>query len=475
MNATDYKKIIKGYLATGLIWTLLATVAGLVNQLQLFAHIPANNTTLGYGILRPIFTTVLIFGGILSFYFAIAYSILDRLDSTVKRITPVALGGFVLHNLAIIIGIGTIILGFNKGREYGEMTWISDNLLFLAIGIHLVGFIIATNREKARELSLFLIFINTTAMAIVFILGNFSLPHGPFHSTLLYTGLQNATIQEIYRTGVYGVFLVMPLFTGLYYYLPAHYQVPLFSEKTAQFHTTAVLILIPFAGAAGLVFSAAPTLLQSTGIVAAIALSVAILSGAANLNSTLTQSEKSFQSDTAGLFMRWGVFFIGLLALMKAITYPRFMQEIFGYTTWNVFDLGFYAQFVAVFVIFGLAYSAAQRSLDRKLEGSLSGKHLLLGIAGIFIVLFSDFTHGLIQGIVTRGEFESYTDVLFAGAILKESTTGAFFTSLRGLSFIGYLIYFAGLILGTIALIKTITGNGSSFEEPDLSVKEGAR
>lgn len=480
---SDIEFTIKAYLIAGFFWALTAVLLATLNQVQFFLILDLP-PALDYGYARPLFALTLIFGALLSLFFAAAYYIVKDVTGSNPKLSLAAWAGFKLHQFALLLGIITILAGYNSGREYGEMTWLSDNLLVLALLMFLITAIEALKSAGKTNMAATYSIVATAGGLIVYLLGNIGLPTGLLTSVPLFRGMEDAAIQEFYRTGVLGYFVLFPLFTMLYYFVPSYYKTTLYSERMAAFTVFGMLVMIPFAGAAGLALSAAPAFLQTQGVFTAIALAAAILAGGLNAQYTITRSGKYYISDSVGLMLRYGIFFLMATAILRAVMTPVFMQAHFAYTGLNLRDLGRDGLTYGLLIAMGASLIVAQKLTNRTMSKRTVGIAALTLGMGALLIFIGDIGQGFFQGVVqsqttvengvTSVVVPAWTDVIFAGTFYQATgAAGQFLLSLRVLHFVGVVLIAIGTIAVSFGFFLHIAGAGTEgYTEPDLENKD---
>ncbi|MEQ9366420.1 MAG: cbb3-type cytochrome c oxidase subunit I [Leptospirales bacterium] len=476
---SDIEFTIRAYLIAGFTWALAAVLLASLNQVQFFLILDLP-PALDYGYARPLFALALIFGALLSFFFAAAYHIIKTVTGANPKLALAAWAGFKLHQFALVLGIVTILAGYNAGREYGEMTWISDNLLVIALALFLATAIEALKSSGKSDMAATYSIVAAAGGLIVYLLGNIGLPTGPLTHVPLFRGMEDAAIQEFYRTGVLGYFILFPLFTMLYFFIPSYYKAPLYSERMAAFTVFGMLVMIPFAAAAGLALSAAPALLQTQGVFASIALAAAILAGGLNAQYTISRSEKHYASDAIGLMMRYGVFFLMATAILRAVMSPFFMQAHFAYTGLNLRDLGRDGLTYGLLIAMGASLIVAQKITNRTMsKGTVKIAAFTLGM-GALLIFIGDLAQGFIQGGVqsetavengvTSVVISAWSEIIFAGTLYQGSgEAGQFLLSLSALHFVGVLLITIGTVAVSFGFYLLMAGAGTEgYSEPDL-------
>ena len=480
--SNDYNRTTGLYLIVSTIWLLLGVVIRLVNELQLVTFAPGTDTLFHYGYLRPIGANILIFGGFLGYFFALGYQIIHaRASFRVDLAGQAALG---IHQLGLIVGTITILSGYNTGREYGEYTWIVDNLFMVVFTIFLVLLLISLWGKE--DIKVYEKFAAATigGMLVFYFLGNFGMPNALLESTSPTSGAQDAMVAEMYRNAVLTFFVLFPLFTMCYYWVEKHYELPIYSEATAHFQIVAGAILIPLAAGNALLGTADAKILQEIGTGGALALTISLLAGVANIHYSLSRSGKNVQSDQDGKAIRWGLILIGTYLVIRFLLQIPLIGSNFRYMAWNNQDVYFVASTVALPVALGSAYLLLgywkQASTNKGLK-RLANFFLYIGI---ILVLLGSFSQGWLQAhaassITGEGADQAlavkdWSHVLFAGSLQfndPKATADALFEylySLYSLVLLGQIMVVLGVFSGSLAVLLGSSGKAAQYSRPTL-------
>lgn len=458
-------------MVAGTLWALFAAVAAMINQTQLLLHFPSADSFFQFGKIRPIYTTTLLFGSALSFFYASAYYIVQKAEGITLKFDKIAGIGLILHQAAVAIALIALGAGINKGREWGEMPWISDGLIDLSLLFFISILVLSLKERESLSTPTQFILIAAAGGLITFVTGNLSLPYGPLSSAVFFNGLQDAAVQEFYRTGVLGFLILMPAFATMYYFIPAYYRVPLYSTKLATFQAVTMIILIPISGSAALAYTAAPAVLQSIGIAALLALTVSILGGVVNLNYTISKSETPLKSDTTSNLFRAALLFIAVLSILRGIGGLKIFQERFALTFWNVFDVSLDAQSYALMVMFAAAYLILQNIRGQAISNGSINLHLMLIVAGIALIVIANFFEGVFSYYSAKELTEENTFAVesWAAAIGIATDEGnPKFLGFRSVSFIGYLIVTVSVLIATMNTFSPFRTTDRPYTEPSL-------
>ena len=476
-----FQKTIRYSLIAGTLWSLLAAGLGLWNEVQLLLLGPGADAVSGFGLIRPAYTTALFFGAGLSLFFGAATYCVQKAENRAFRHEAVGLAAFGSLQVGVLLGVVTILGGTNKGREFGEMSFVSDNLVVLALVLFLVSISLgAMERNESGYSPTFIgVLVSTAAFATSFFLGNVSLPHGPLLSAPLFSGLQDATVQEFYRFAILGFGVIGAVLSLAYQFVPEYYGVPLYSRSMAGFQIFGTLATFPFAAGAALAHSAAPAVGQTLGIVALIAGSASVLAGALTVARTVTAAEHALRSDRVALFVRYGIAILIAWTVVRAVLSLRFLQSSFAYTSLNTLDMARDMQTYGMLILFGVTYLAVQRSAGRPVVRLLTGWHLGLAVIGSVLLLLGDIAIGIPQALASQAAEQgklvhaAWIDVLYAGS-LSAGGTGKpdfalqYISSGRGLNLAGMGLLTLAALIAAANIVPTALRPGSGYETPNL-------
>ena len=115
---------VKLFIYSAAFWVLVADFIGLVASLQFINPQWSENISyLTFGRLRPIHVNGVLFGWLSMAQVGAAFYMIPRLCG--NRLWNESLGVWTgwLWNLAIVLGVVTLLGGYNQGRGNGELVW----------------------------------------------------------------------------------------------------------------------------------------------------------------------------------------------------------------------------------------------------------------------------------------------------------------------------------------------------------------
>ncbi|MBR32220.1 MAG: hypothetical protein CMN77_13025 [Spirochaetaceae bacterium] len=477
--SNDYNRTTGLYLIISTLWLILGVAIRVVNEIQMITFMPGPDSYFSYGYLRPVGSNLLIFGGLLGYFFALGYQIInERASSKVDLAGLAALGA---HQTALLFGVLTIFAGYNTGREYGELNWIADNLMMLVFTVFLVLLLIALWGKEDLKSYEKMAAATIGGMLLFYFLGNFGMPNGLLVTTAPTSGAQDALVAEMYRNAVLTFFILFPLFTMGYYWLEKHYELPVFSEATVHFQIVAGAALVPLAAGGALLGTADAKVLQYIGTGAALALTMSLLGGVANIHYSLSRSGKIVSSDQDGKALRWGLILVGIYLSVRFILQIPLIGSNFRYMAWNNQDLYSLASTAVLPLALASAYLLLGYWKKASTPSALKSFGNFFLYTGIITFLAAALIQGWIQAFAASSltgegaekalENPAWAQVLFAGSLETEVGKDALFSylySVYGFVLLGLVMTLIGSVAGIIAVFAGLSGKSAAYSRPSV-------
>ncbi len=443
MKAT-FKKTIRAFTLAGVAWALIAALAGVLTQTQIFLQWPSSASILNYGHLKPILNVSIIYGAGLSLALGLGYFLLHIQPGNSLKWEIAAQIGFLIHQLSVIFGVVAILSGGNNGREFGELPWVSSDLLVLSLIIFVVMATVAMKGIFHPGRPVVLIMVAAIGGIIAYTLGNFGQPYTLFSSAPLFSGYQDNAVQEFLRSGVYAFFIVAPVFAALFYFIPAGHRVGLYSSSSSDILAMGLLILAPLAGSANLAYNHTPLISQSIGLVASFALTVVILIGYINVQNTKKSGEAS--NDPMLRYLQWGALLVLVFAVLRSVSQINFIQKFLGYTWWNMNDLSVDMMTYGMIILTASAILIMKKIGGSNDTPSLASIQFLLLLVGTALILLGNLAGGIAEGVNEAAlSVKDWSGVVHAGSV-----AGNPLLSLHVLTLLGYLAILGGAALAAL-------------------------
>ncbi len=235
------------WLVSGVVWLTIVDLFGLIIATELVApQTFAGIEFLTFPRMRILHVNGVIFAWLSAMYWGAIFFMLPRLLGRGLYSPKLARFSAVLWNLMFIGAILTVaFLGWNQGREYGELVWWLDLMLVVSwlINVYLVIATVLTRRVRPLYVTVWWAVASPLWLAADYIIGNVMWrPQGyagdPVQNLLTGTGGSGAAPTWIadgmlnwwYAHNLFGLWLTPMLLAVLYYLVPRITNTPLYSH-----------------------------------------------------------------------------------------------------------------------------------------------------------------------------------------------------------------------------------------------------
>ena len=468
MERINYdNQIVRWWVIGGMIWGLAAILIGVLIAFQMV--FPVLNTNLPYfsfGRLRPIHTNGAIFGFTLSLVFATFYYAIPRLLKTPMWSPVLSRVHFYLYTITIIGAVLSLMLGFTQSKEYAELEWPLDILVavwwvIMAVNVFMTIF---KRREKHLYASIWFFIATIVTIPILYIVNNLSVPAGIMKSYSIYSGGVDASIQWWYGHNAVAFVLTTPILGMMYFYLPKHTRLPIFSHRISIIHFWSLIFIYIWAGPHHLLYHPIPNWAQTLGMVFSVALIAPSWGGMLNGFLTLTQAKEKLRTDATLKFILVALTFYGMATFEGPMMSIRAVSSLSHNTDWVIGHvhggaLGWVAGmgFVALYYLVPRLWNANLHS-ER-----LAEIHFWMATVGVLLYVVSMWVSGITEGLMWRAVDETgalqYPDWVEIVQVLQP------YRLVRAL---GGSLFLGGFLLMAYNLVQTMRAAGSGFVPVDL-------
>ena len=227
--------IVKKFAIMSLVWGVLGMLAGVWIASELaWPFLNFDVAEITFGRLRPVHTTLVIFGFGGSALFATSYYIVQR-TCQARLWGGRWLPEFTFWGWQVGVGAGVILymLGFTQGREYAEFVWPLDIAIAVVWVSYFLVFTMTLLKRSQPHIYVanwfFMAFILATALLHIF--NNLAVPVSftSLESYSLFSGVQDAMTQWWYGHNAVGFFLTAAFLGMMYYFVPKQAGRPIYS------------------------------------------------------------------------------------------------------------------------------------------------------------------------------------------------------------------------------------------------------
>ena len=412
-------EIVRKFAIMALVWAVVGMSAGLYAALELaFPALNFDIAEITFGRLRPVHTTLVIFGFGGSALFATSYYIVQRTCQTRLWGDGVANFTFWGWQAVIVLGVISYVMGYSQGREYAEFEWPLDLLIAVVWVAYLVIYVQTLRRRSQPHIYVanwfFMGFILATAILHIF--NNLAMPISMFSmkSYSAFSGVQDAMTQWWYGHNAVGFFLTAAFLGMMYYFVPKQAGRPVYSYRLSIVHFWALVFLYMWAGAHHLHWTALPDWTSTLAATFSIMLLLPSWGGMINGIMTLSGAWDKLRTDPIMLFLIAALSFYGMSTFEGPLMALKSVNALSHYTDWTIGHVHSGALGWVALVSFGSMYHMVPRLYDTKIYSTrLIYVHFWLASIGIVLYITAMWVAGIGQGLLLRG-FDDYGNLAYS-------------------------------------------------------------
>ncbi len=483
-------KLVKAFLFATILWGIVGFLVGLIVAMLLFVPdfpeyifgsdldgLASSYGVLGFGRLRMLHTSAVIFAFVGNAIFAGVYYSLPRL---LKQPVNRTLGwiNFWAWQLIIVLVAVTFLMGINTSKEYSEHEWPIDILVALVWVIFGLNMFITIAKRRVSHLYVAIWFYIATWVGITMlhIFNNLEIPISitTLKSYSVYSGVQDALVQWWYGHNAVAFFLTTPVLGLMYYYLPKVSNRPVFSYKLSIIHFWSLIFIYIWAGPHHLIYTALPAWAQMLGTGFSIMLIAPSWGGMLNGLLTLRGAWDKVREDPILKMFVVAVTCYGMSTFEGPLLATKTFNKLGHFTDWVIGHVHIGALGWNGMMAFGMIYWIIPRIYRTKLYSvNLANAHFWLATLGIVFYAIPMYFSGISQGMMWK-QFNPDGTLVYKEWMEILKNLNKYYI----MRFIGGSLYFIGAILMVINVVATVrSGNLLAMEEAEAParVNAGAR
>jgi cytochrome c oxidase cbb3-type subunit 1 len=426
-TASYYDDPTKAGIVLALAWAVVGMGMGVWVATQLaWPDLRFDAAWSGFGRLRPVHTSGVIFGFGGNALIATSFHVMQRTSRA--RLAGHVAPWFVLlgYNLFCVVAASGYLIGVTQSKEYAEPEWYADIWLVIVWVTYFVLYLRTLARRNEPHIYVanwyYMAFI--LVVAVLHIVNNLAVPASltGAKSYSAFSGVQDAMTQWWYGHNAVAFFLTAGFLGMLYYFLPKRAGRPIYSYRLSILSFWGIVFFYIWAGSHHLHYTALPQWVQTLGMTFSVMLLIPSWASAGNALMTLNGAWGKVRDDAVLRFMMVAAVFYGLSTFEGSFLAVRAVNSLSHYTDWTVGHVHAGAMGWVALISFGAIY-ALTPLLWRRAEmysRKLVEWHFWLALAGTVIYVFAMWNSGIIQGLMWRTYTESgtlaysFTDTLVA-------------------------------------------------------------
>ncbi len=359
----------------------------------------------GFGRIRMIHTTLVIFAFVCNGVFAGAYYSMQRLLKARMFSDVLSWTHFWTWQFMIVASMVTFFMGINTSKEYAEHEWPIDILITLSWVLFGINMFATIAKRRVRHLYVAIWFYIGTwlAVAMLHIFNNLEVPLNFWKSYSAYSGVKDALVQWWYGHNAVAFVLTTPVLGLMYYFLPKAANRPVFSYKLSIIHFWSLIFVYIWAGPHHLQYTALPAWAQAVGTGFSIMLIAPSWGGMLNGLLTLRGAWDKVREDPILKFFVVAVTCYGMATFEGPILATKTLNKIGHFTDWVIGHVHLGALGWNGFMTFGMIYYLLPILWRTKLYSTkLANWHFWLGTLGIIFYAVPLYIAGFTQGLMWK-------------------------------------------------------------------------
>lgn len=450
--------VVRMFSVMTVVWGVLGMGTGVFIASQLAW--PALNFDipwLTYSHLRPLHTNLVIFGFGGCALFATSYYVVQR--TCQARLFSDALSSFSFWSYqAVLVGACiTLPLGLTTSKEYAELEWPLDLLLFASWGAYMVVFFGTIVNRKARHIYVgnwfYGAFIIT--VALLHVVNSMAIPLTATKSYSIYAGTVDAMVQWWYGHNAVGFFLTAGFLGMMYYFVPKQADRPVFSYRLSIVHFWALISIYMWAGAHHLHYSALPDWTQTVGMAMSLILLAPSWGGMINGVMTLSGAWDKLRTDPILRFLVVSLSFYGMSTFEGPMMAIKTVNALSHNTDWTIGHVHSGALGWVAMISIGAIYHMIPKVFgkDGMYSSALINTHFWLATIGVVFYISAMWVNGISQGLMWRAVNADGTLTYTFVEALEASRPGYIVRAAGG------GLFLAGMLVMAFNVFKTVSGS----------------
>ena len=420
----------------------------------------------GFGRIRMLHTSAVIFAFVGNCIFAGAYYSMQRLLKTRLFSDTLSWIHFWSWQIMVVSVVITFLMGINTSKEYAEHEWPIDILItfsWVIFGINMFG-TIAKRRVRHLYVAIWFYIGTWIAVAMLHIFNNLEVPLSftGWKSYSAYAGVKDALVQWWYGHNAVAFFLTTPILGLMYYFVPKAADRPVFSYKLSIIHFWSLIFIYIWAGPHHLQYTALPGWVQALGTGFSVMLIAPSWGGMLNGLLTLRGAWDKVRENPILKFFVVAITCYGMATFEGPILATKTLNKIGHYTDWIIGHVHLGALGWNGFIAFGMIYYLVPILWRTKLYSTkMANWHFWLGTMGIIFYAIPLYIAGFTQGLMWK-QFNPDGTLIWKNWLDTVEAIIPYYY----MRFFGGVLYIFGAILMVINVVATVRAGSFQKDVP---------
>ena len=225
-------------------------------------------------------------------------------------------------NIGLVIGMISLLMGYNQGLEAGEFPVLVDTIFFIVISLATLQFImtIAKRTEPQLYVSLWYLVAAFVWTVLNLIMGSYILPY-------YITGINSAAFHGLFIHYIVGLWITPAGYVLIYYFLPASIKNPIYSHKLSLVGFWSLALFYPFVGIHHYLYSPIADWAETLAIITSMLLIIPVWTVLQNFFGTMIGRWQNFGRNLTAKFLIMGSLMYLVGCFQGSVEALRSLQE----------------------------------------------------------------------------------------------------------------------------------------------------
>ena len=441
-------KVVRQFTIMTIVWGVLGMCTGVLIASQLvWPELNFDTPWLSFGRLRPLHTSLVIFGFAGNAQFAASYYAVQRTCQVrlfSEKLTAFTFWGW---QLTILIMFITLPMGLTTTKEYAEVEFTGAVWMAIVWIAYAIVFFTTLTRRNTSHIYVGNWFFGAfiVVITILHVINHLSIPVSWFKSYSIYSGATDAMVQWWYGHNAVGFFLTTGFLGMMYYFVPKQVNRPVYSYRLSIVHFWALITLYIWAGPHHLHYTALPDWAQSLGMGMSLILLAPSWGGMINGMMTISGAWHLLRTDPILRFLVVSLAFYGMSTFEGPMMAIKTVNALSHYTDWTIGHVHAGALGWVAMITFGSLYHLIPKVFDRDRMYSIGliNAHFWLATIGTVLYIASMWVNGIAQGLMWRAVNQDGTLTYSFVEAVEASHPGYLVRLIGGLCFLTGMILMA--------------------------------
>lgn len=386
------------FILSAVTWLIIGVSMGLVLALEfVFPDVFRGVAWLEFGRLRQAHVNTVLFAWLSGGMMGLWLYVVPRL--TVRKIWSELLGNLCVigWNIALLVGIVGLVLGYTQSREYAELIWYVDILVVAVLVGNAVNILmtIANRVEPKLFASLWYIMASVILFPLVYFIGNvmWMPPTGAL------TGINDTIFNWFYGHNVLGLWFTTGLLAVIYYIVPREASTPLYSQFLGLVSFWGIIFFYTGVGAHHLLWAPIPYWLKTVAVAESIGMVIPVLAFMFNIMLTMRGNWAYLRSSVPLLYAITGASAYVLVSYQGSNQAIRGVNELTHFTQY----VPGHAHLALMFFAASTVIAGAYYVVPRILKCELFSRRLARAQYAFYVIGFTAFFLGFILTGLVQG------------------------------------------------------------------------